>query len=362
LAKIIPNHAIIPSQNEINVKLLLISFFLFNLSCTFVEQVIKQYIMKNFQKSILLVLTIVLTGFWSCTSDEQPPAVDNSIAGIASRSNDLSTLVAALNRAGLTETLKSGGPYTVFAPTNAAFQTLLTSLGASSLNDIPVPLLKEILLNHVVNGRVLSTDLTTGYIKTLATPVAAPTQKMSMYINTASGVRINGISSVSTPNILASNGVVHVVNAVITLPTVVTFATSNPNFSTLVTALTTLTPATDFVTILSGTGAFTVFAPTNDAFTALNTELAPGGIAGLSEATLTSALRYHVVTPANVLSSTLTNNQVVPTLQGQSFTVLISGSTVTLRDSNNRISGIAAVDVQANNGVVHVLNRVMLPN
>jgi uncharacterized surface protein with fasciclin (FAS1) repeats len=323
--------------------------------------------MKNLKNLLFVgIFTILLTGFWSCSDSEEVP-VDNSITGIAVRTNNLSILVDALNRAGLTETLRTGGPFTVFAPTNTAFQNLLTNLGANSINDVPVPLLKEILLNHVVNGSVTSSQLTTGYIKTLSTPVASPTSKMSLFVNTAAGVRLNGVASVSTPNILASNGVIHVVDAVITLPTVVTFAVADPNFSTLVSALTTLTPSTDFVTVLSGNGPFTVFAPTNAAFTALNTELAPsGGIAGLPEATLANVLRYHVAS-GNVLSSALTpngNTTVNPILPSSSFTITLpgtGGNIANVTDSADRASGIVAVDVQANNGVIHVLNRVLLP-
>lgn len=341
------------------------------------NKTINHHIMKNFKKILFLgIIATMFTGFWSCSDDESTPA-DNSITGIASRANDLTILVDALNRAGLTETLRTGGPFTVFAPTNTAFQNLLTSLGATSLNDVPVPVLKEILLNHVVSGSVLSNQLTTGYIKTEATAAAATssTNKMSMYVNVSSGVRLNGVASVSTANVLASNGVIHVVDAVITLPTVVTFAAADPNFSTLVSALTDLTPNTPFEVILGRTEGgnadginppFTVFAPTNAAFTALDTELQPTGIAGLTESTLTNVLLYHVAS-GNVLSSALTpngNTTVNTLLTGNSFTITLPGTgqnIANVTDGANRASGIAAVDVQANNGVIHVLNRVLLP-
>jgi uncharacterized surface protein with fasciclin (FAS1) repeats len=103
------------------------------------------------------------------------------------------------------------------------------------------------------------------------------------------------------------------------LPTIVTHALANPNFTSLVGALTGAGQP-DFVTILSGTGPFTVFAPTNAAFTALNTELAPGGIASVSAANLTKVLQYHVVS-GNILAATLTEGQIVTTLNTQTFTV-----------------------------------------
>lgn len=297
----------------------------------------------------------------SCSNDDEdntPIVTDNSITGIASRTDNLSVLVQALTKADLAVTLKSNGPFTVFAPTNAAFNTFLSANGFANLDAVPVATLKEILLNHVVSGSIQSSALTTGYVKTLGKGSASSTNTLSMFVNTSSGVRLNGVSSVTTANILASNGVIHIVDAVIGLPNVVTHATANPNFSSLVGALTGAGQP-DFVGILSGTGPFTVFAPTNTAFTNLNTELAPGGIAGVSTANLTKVLQYHVVSPANVLSNTLTNNQSVTTILGQNFTVNLSPARIT--DVNARVSNITAVDVQCSNGVIHVLDKVLLP-
>ncbi len=297
----------------------------------------------------------------SCSDDDSSsaPTVDNSITGIASRTENLSILVQALTKAELAATLSGGGSYTVFAPTNTAFTAFLNANGFANLDAVPVPVLKEILLNHVVSGAFQSSTLTTGYVKTLAKGSASSTNTLSIFINTSSGVRLNGVASVTTPNVLANNGVIHIVDAVIGLPTVVTHATANPNFSSLVGALTGAGQP-DFVSILSGTGPFTVFAPTNTAFTNLNTELAPGGIAGVSSSNLTKVLQYHVVSPANVLSSTLTNNLSVTTILDQNFTVNLSPARIT--DVNARVSNITDVDVQCSNGVIHVIDKVLLPN
>jgi uncharacterized surface protein with fasciclin (FAS1) repeats len=182
---------------------------------------------------------------------------------------------------------------------------------------------------------------------------------MSLYVDLTSGVKLNGVAKVTTADVMATNGVIHVVDAVINLPTIVTHATANANFTSLVGAL-TKAGQPDFVGILSGTGPFTVFAPTNDAFTAFNTELAPGGIAGVSSANLTKVLQYHVVS-GNILAASLTEGQMVSTLQTpQKFTVLLSGG-AKIKDVNNRISTIVATDVQCSNGVIHVLNKVLLP-
>ena len=332
--------------------------------------------MKKILKiAFVLTLSIGLITLNSCDDDDNNQIIQQqTIVDLAVGNSNLSILVQALQRAELVTALQ-GGPYTVFAPTNAAFEALLEDLGVASLNDIPVPTLKTILLNHVVSGTRLASSLTNEYVETLAVGAASSTKNLNMYINVDNGVRLNGISSVVTPNVLASNGVVHVVDAVITLPTVVTFATADPNFSTLVTALTELTPNTDFVSILSTasgsttsgyTAPFTVFAPTNAAFDALANEIAPTTIPGLGANTLTSVLLYHV-SPGNILSSALTPNgstTVNTALSAQrTFTITLPGTNGNIANTNdqqNRAGGIIAVDIQADNGVIHVLNRVLL--
>ena len=230
--------------------------------------------MKNLFKTTAYTFIICLSIFaTSCSNDDNndTPVVDNTITGIASKTADFSILVQALTKAELATTLQGTGPFTVFAPTNAAFTAFLATGGYASVNDVPKAALTQILLNHVVSGAVKSTDLTTTYIKTLAKGTASSTNNLSMFVNTASGkVKLNGVATVTTADIIASNGVIHVVDKVIGLPTIVTHATANPNFTSLVGALTGAGQP-DFITILSGTGPFTVFAPTNDAFTALNT-------------------------------------------------------------------------------------------
>ena len=315
--------------------------------------------MKILSRLKIVIAIIALTSFtFSCNNNDNP-VVDNSITGIAQTNSNLSILVQALVKADLATTLKGVGPFTVFAPTDAAFTAFLKTTPYATLNDVPKDVLTQILLNHVVSGSVKSTDLSTGYIKTLAKGTASSTNNLSMYVNTASGVKLNGVATVTTADVMASNGVIHIVDKVIGLPTIVTHATANRNFTSLVGAL-TAAGQPDFVGILSGTGPFTVFAPTNDAFTALNTELAPGGIAGVSSANLTKVLKYHVAN-GNVLAASLTEGQMVSTLQTpQTFTVQLTGG-AKIKDANNRISTIIATDVQCSNGVIHVLNKVLLP-
>ena len=324
--------------------------------------------MKNLLK-ITAVLFISLTTFQSCNDDNdnalpyEPEPTTNSIVDVALGSENLSTLVAALQKADLVTTLASQGPFTVLAPSNEAFNTFLSDNGFNSLDDVPVEILTNILLNHVVGGRLASTDLTTGYATTFAISSASD-QSMSIFIDTTNGVRFNGVSSVTDANIDADNGIVHLVDAVIGLPSVVTFAVADPTFSTLVSALTRDDLTTDFVGVLStATGTspapFTVFAPTNDAFGSLLSELGVSGLGDIDEPTLDAVLKIHVVAGANVFDTDLTDNLTVSTLGGD-ITANVTGC-ATLTDTNGRISDIIATNVQANNGIIHAINKVILP-
>ena len=315
--------------------------------------------MKNLFKFRIIIALISFTSFTiSCDNDDEPMA-DNTITGVAQTNANLSVLVQALVKTKLAATLQGVGPYTVFAPTDAAFVAFLKTTPYATLNDVPTDMLTQILLNHVVSGKKMSTDLTTGYVKTLAASATSGSNTMSMYVNTASGVLLNGVATVTVKDVMASNGVIHVVDKVIGLPTIVTHATANSNFTSLVGALTGAGQP-NFVSILSGTGPFTVMAPTNAAFTDLNTELAPGGTASVSVANMTKVLQYHVAN-GNVLAASLREGQEIATLQlPQKYTIQLTGG-AKIKDVRNRISTIVATDVQCSNGVIHVLNKVLLP-
>ncbi|MBR9757415.1 MAG: fasciclin domain-containing protein [Algicola sp.] len=284
-----------------------------------------------------------------------------------------SSLVAALSAAdgNLVSVLQGDGPFTVLAPDNNAFDAFLDG---ASLGDVDTAVLSQILLNHVIAGSTISSETlvnsSAGYTNTAAT--GAGGNNMSLYYNTNDGVTFNGISTVFQADVVGTNGIIHAVDTVIDIPTVVTFATADPNFSTLVSALTELTPGTDFASILSRTEGgngdginpdFTVFAPTNAAFNTLIDNL--GGLP--DESTLTTVLLYHVAGNANVTSGDLnTGANPVTSLQGGSFTVNLPGTgsnIANITDGSGATDiGIIAVDVQAGNGVIHVLNKVMLPN
>lgn len=323
--------------------------------------------MKTFKIKLIAFLALIAFVSISCNNDDNDSSqTPQTIVSIAKSNPDLSNLVAALEKADLAATLNTSGSYTVFAPTNTAFSAFLSAKGYANLNEVPVAALKEILLNHVLTTKVKSTEIATGYVKTLAKGGASSSNTISMYLEKSTGVTINGGktnggAAVITADIEASNGIIHVVDGVIGLPTIVNHAVANKNFTTLVAAL-TYNPSSGFAGILSGTAnsPFTVFAPTNEAFASFLTETGFSGLPAIPANVLETTLKYHVVTGANVLSTSLTNGQVVNTFAGQNFTVNLTGG-AKITDASDRVSTIVATDVQCSNGIIHVIDKVLLP-
>ena len=323
---------------------------------------------KQFRILAMVFLSLFVV---SCDDDNDDNALcceGSSIVDIASQTESLSTLVAALQATGLDAALTGEGPYPVLAHTNDAFDALLVSLNATSLDDIPVDVLTNVLLNHVIAAEVESSSLTNGYASTQAISTASGTN-MSIYINTDNGVTFNGVSNVTAADIAASNGVVHIVDSVIGLPSVVTFALADPNFDILVQALTREDLTQDFVGLLStpvgSPSPFTVFAPINSGFVNLLAELGVESLAEIPEETLAAVLSYHVVAEANQLSMNLSEGMEFTTVQGGNlqFGYADNGGMElgVLTDNGGRTSNIVAVDVQADNGIIHAIDTVVLP-
>lgn len=315
--------------------------------------------MKNLIKK-LSIACLALT-MLSCSDDDNNSPQQQTIADIASANSNFSTLVTALNRTGLTSVLDSSGQFTVFAPTNDAFNTFFSSLGTGvNVNNVDVNVLKNILLNHVIASEIKSTAIPAStYVSTLS-PINSTTNAptISMFVQksgstvTINGGIDNGGAVVSTADVDASNGVIHIVNRVIQIPTIVDHAKANPNFSTLVQLLVTQ----NLASTLDGTSGspFTVFAPLNSAFDSATLSL----YGSLSTENKTAVLLYHVVGGVNVRSNAIPTGNIT-TLQGQTFT--INGTSID--DAGSTVNkNIVLTDVQGSNGVVHAIDKVLLPN
>ncbi len=292
-----------------------------------------------------------------------PDMRPETVVDIATSNDDFSTLVAALTREDLSidfiGALTGEGPFTVFAPTNAAFAALLDELGVASLDDIDAATLEAVLQMHVLSGKVMSTDLSEGLMaETLLG------QELTFSLEDGATVADpNGrVSNITAVDIEAQNGVVHVIDTVLLSDmrpeTVVDIATSNDDFSTLVAALTREDLSIDFIGALTGEGPFTVFAPTNAAFAALLDELGVASLDDIDAATLEAVLQMHVLS-GKVMSTDLSEGLMAETLLGQELTFSLEGG-ATVADPNGRVSNITAVDIEAQNGVVHVIDTVLL--
>lgn len=314
--------------------------------------------MKSLFKTNLLFSLMVFLLLSSCSDDDpaEPIQNDPTTFEIIAESPDHTTLEQLLIDTGLDQVLNDGN-FTIFAPTDAAFEQVDLS-GASNEE------LTNVLLNHVVNGTATTDDLSNTYLDTQATEsFTGDGNQLSLLINVDTDVILNGAASVTTPDLEASNGVVHVTDAVIPMPDITTFATADPQFSTLATAL-TRDDQPDFVETLStnadnAPAPFTVFAPTNQAFSDVLNELGLDALADIDASTLTSTLNFHVIGEANVRVADLTNGEVA-TLEGGNID--INASNAALIDPNGRVINITFTDVQTINGVIHVVDKVILPS
>ena len=284
------------------------------------------------------------------------------------QTNGFTAFGAAVNKAGLAPTLTDpNANLTVFAPTDSAFGTLARPLGfpdaAAMVAALSASDLAKMLTYHVLQGTKYAADLEVG-ASTQPTAYSFEGSPTKLALNTSSGVAITdsvlATSRVTNADVQASNGVIHVVDKVLVPPGVlnlVQMAQTNPDtFSSLVGAVV----ATDLASTLSGSGPFTVFAPTNAAFAA-----APSG---LGTAQLRAVLLYHVLS-GQVLSNAIPFGTPVPTLDtltlgganvgAQTITI---NSNLTITDSTASPAGILATDVRASNGVIHVISKVLIPN
>ncbi|WP_461790746.1 fasciclin domain-containing protein [Pedobacter sp.] len=305
-----------------------------------------------------LALVVALTGFAlfsSCKKDNDSPE-NLSIADVVAADDNFSLLETALNHAQLTGTLKGEGNFTVFAPNNAAFAAAGLDTDAKIMA-MSAETLKQILLYHVLPNRTPASA-----IPTAANTAGATSANANVFVTkNANGVFVNG-ATVLTADVNAKNGVVHIINRVLMPPSgnIVQAAQANANFSFLVAAITRASQGnTNVAQVLSGTGPFTVFAPTNQAFiNAGYTTIA--AIQAASPATLTNILTYHVVA-GRVLSSDLTEGAMPTTVQGGKVTISLTGGAKVKGLGNTTSSNITTTNVITTNGVIHAIDQVLSP-
>ena len=269
-----------------------------------------------------------------------------TVVDIIVDSPDHNTLEAAVIAAELNDDLSGDGPFTVFAPTDAAFAALPEAFVTGLLAN-PTGQLADILLYHVLGAEVPSTALSDGQIAT-----TLQGEDVTVTIN-MDGVFINN-AQVTVTDIPADNGIVHVLNAVMLPPSFPTTVVDVVVNSDVHTTLEAAVIAAELADDLSGAGPLTVFAPTDDAFAALPPAFVTGLLANPT-GQLADILTYHVL-GAQVLASDLSDGQTATTLQGEDITVTINGNGVFVNNAQ-----VTVTDIVTPNGVVHVIDAVMLP-
>ncbi|RZS95190.1 fasciclin domain-containing protein [Cecembia calidifontis] len=315
---------------------------------------------KGILKSIFTfpLLGIVFAfGLSSCNDNDDTAPVQEAttIVDVASASNDFSTLVAAVDAAGLVETLSSPGPFTVFAPTNDAFARFLQDNNLEANDLLQSPELGDVLTYHVLAASVPSSSVTPGRVNTVS--------GVPFFVSQApnGNLWINGNAQIIQTDVTASNGIIHVLDYVITPPTqsiaeiaIAATESATPQFTQLVAALV----RADLAGAVSGgfDDDLTVFAPTDAAFEALYDALGVNGIDDIPLETLTNVLLYHVV-PARAFSQDLRNGAELPTLlEGANLTVNLGSLQI---NESNLVESL--LNIHATNGVIHVIDRVLLP-
>jgi transforming growth factor-beta-induced protein len=265
----------------------------------------------------------------------------NDIVETAQANGSFSTLITALTEANLVDTLKGTGPFTVFAPTDAAFNALPTGLLNQLLANTTA--LTQVLTNHVVSGKLTAQDVTH---QTAVTTL----QGSSLPITTVEGSTKIGTAKITQTDIACSNGVIHVIDTVLIPNGIMNIVQTAQyyGFSTLVTAIQTV----DLVSTMEGAGPFTVFAPTNAAFSALPAGTLDSLLA--DQTALANVVTYHVVS-GKLMAANVVTQTTLTTLQGSTLAITTTDG-AKVNDAN-----IIQTDIECTNGVIHVIDAVLTP-
>jgi len=270
-----------------------------------------------------------------------------NIVETAQGNTDFSVLVEAVIKAKLDTALSGTGPFTVFAPTNAAFTAALSALSITKAELLAKSDLADILKYHVISGKIMAADL-----KASQTPVTLNNGLKVMVTKTSTAVTFGG-AKVSKADVACDNGVIHFIDGVVLPPSlnVVETAQATTDFSVLVEAI--IKAKLD--TTLSGTGPFTVFAPTNAAFTAALTAMSITKAELLARSDLADILKYHVIS-GKIMAADLNATQSPATVQGQKVVVTKDASGSTFGGAK-----VTSADLPCKNGVIHTIDKVVLP-
>lgn len=298
----------------------------------------------------------------SCEKDDKPNTPTATLYEVAQQNDNLSTFVQAIDLAGVKQSFESTSKFTVLAPTNAAFNDFLMENNYNGVDAIPVDVLKQLLFNHLLNANFKTENFNAGFITTFAYVPAANNRKISLLVDNSDGVKFNASSKIITSNLAAKNGYLHIVDKVISVPTMYDHIKNNPDLTILKSALDRNTASPVRNILSAGVQApYTFFAPSNAAFTAYFDAINIETIAEIDDVQLQKILEYHIVPSSNISQSSFQNNEVLNTFQGQTLTVTLTGGGRKLTDVNGRVSTIIYGDMQGSNGIIHSIDVVLKP-
>lgn len=284
-----------------------------------------------------------------------PDQKSADIVDTAVGAGQFKTLVAAVQAAGLESTLRGAGPYTVFAPSDAAFAKLPDFLLTKLTQPAYKASLGLILKYHVLSGSVRAADVL-GKTQNVATASGAEVA----VDGSNNKVVINGSANVTTPDITASNGVIHVIDTVL-LPSIADTAARYEDGATKFSTLASAVSSAGLLPTLAGPGSFTVFAPTDAAFANLKSALGNDAFAAIlaDKAKLTKILTYHVLPKAAYAKDVMTG--AAATVEGGNLNLTVANGSVKVGDSTTTAANVVLADVPNRNGVIHVIDKVLLP-
>ena len=313
----------------------------------------------------LFIGTLIIAATTSCSKDDDPVPVSNTITDKVIADASFSLLKKSVVKAGLDATLKGTGPFTVFAPDDAAFAA--SGISSAAIDGLTADQLKGILLYHTLASKILAADVPAGPNAKLLT-VNSPADSIFVTKN-GNGVFVNGIK-VTAADITVDNGVIHKLQKVLipasgnVVETAIATSGGDNGLDSLVVAAVRADAAAPGLLTTLGSVTLTVFAPTNKAFRDLLTALSLNNISQIPINTLIAVLQYHVV-PGRAFSSDLTNGNLAMLAGGTTTTNKTNGTgggpTILGNGNGGNKSDIIATNVLARNGVVHVINRVLLP-
>lgn len=318
------------------------------------------------------ILSLLLMAFMiSCSDDDTPNPASETIAVLLTNGSQVTLFTEALDRIDFLDNLHGTKKYTVLAPNDDAFEAFLEENDYDDVDDVPEAELKKIILNHIIPTQELSTDdlldMDKEYVESSA--------EYALFVGIDDDdISINGNTQMDDEviDVVASNGVIHLVNSVITIPTIVTFLELDAQFSDFYKGLTTGTPNYDFISNLKGLetddesdAPFTVFAPNNEAIeTLLDTDENWEKIEDIDESTLIPILKHHIIITKAISKEDIEDGlESTETWEGDSLLFTESEDNFTITDgSGNENIKILTFDIKTRNGIIHIIESVLMPD